>query len=222
MMKPLWSLWRRELAVAMRRKTDLINPLWFFVMVITLFPLAIGPYPEWIARIGPGVLWVAALLSVMLSLDRLFKDDYRDGTLEQLLLQRAPLPLLCLVKVAAHWVLTGLPLILLSPLLALMLGLDMSLWWAIVKTLLLGTPTLCLLGAVGEALTVGLQKGGVLLSLLVLPLFIPVLIFASTAIEAAQAGLSIHGHLALLASLLVAAITLTPLAIAASLRVSLQ
>ncbi|WP_413110683.1 heme exporter protein CcmB [Thaumasiovibrio sp. DFM-14] len=221
-MREVLLIIRRELKVAFRRKTDVLNPLWFFILVITLFPLAIGPEPNLLARIAPGIIWVAALLSCLLSLERLFKDDFLDGTLEQMLLQTTALPLLVLAKVTAHWILTGLPLIIISPLLALLLSLDVASWLAVATTLALGTPTLSLLGAVGVALTVGLQKGGVLLSLLILPLYIPVLIFATAAIDAAGLGLSYQGQLAMLAAILVAAFTLTPFAIAAALRISMQ
>ncbi|WP_087021447.1 heme exporter protein CcmB [Thaumasiovibrio subtropicus] len=221
-MKQLGLLIRRELTIALRRKTDVSNPLWFFILVISLFPLAVGPEPNLLARIAPGIIWVAALLSSLLALERLFKDDYLDGSLEQMMLQSTPLPLLALAKVFAHWLLTGLPLIIVSPLLALLLSLSMDVWLAVVLTLLLGSPTLSLLGAIGVALTVGLQKGGVLLSLLILPLFIPVLIFATAAIDAASLGMGYQGQLAMLGAMLVAATTLTPFAIAAALRVSVQ
>ncbi len=221
-MKAFRLLISRELTIALRRKTDILNPLWFFILVISLFPLAIGPEPNLLARISPGIIWVAALLSSLLALERLFKDDYLDGALEQMMLQSTPLPLLVLAKVFAHWLLTGLPLIIVSPLLALLLSLTLDVWLAVVLTLLLGTPTLSLLGAIGVALTVGLQKGGVLLSLLILPLFIPVLIFATAAIDAASLGFGYQGQLAVLAAMLVAAVTLTPFATAAALRVSVQ
>jgi len=199
-----------------------VNPLWFFLIVITLFPLGIGPEPQQLARIAPGIVWVAALLSSLLALERLFRDDYLDGTLEQLLLSPTPLPVTVMGKVIAHWLVTGLPLILLSPLVAMLLSLDMHSWRAMALTLLLGTPTLSFLGAIGVGLTVGLRRGGVLLSLLVLPLAIPVLIFASAAIDAAGQGLAIGGYLALLGAMLVGSATLAPFATAAALRITLQ
>lgn len=214
-------LWR-ELKVAFRHSTEMINPLWFFIIVITLFPLGLGPEPQLLSRIAPGIVWVAALLASLLSLERLFRDDYMDGTLEQLLLLPAPLPLTVLVKVCAHWVVTGLPLLLLSPMIALLLSLDFASWKAVALTLLLGTPTLSFMGAIGAALTVGLRKGGVLLSLLVLPLYIPVLIFATGAIDAASMNMPIDGYLAILGAMLVGSATLTPFATAAALRVSIH
>ena len=213
---------QRELKIAFRSGAEVINPLWFFLIVITLFPLGIGPEPQQLARIAPGVTWVAALLSSLLALERLFRDDFLDGSLEQLLLLPTPLPLTVLGKVIAHWLITGLPLILLSPLAALLLSLDFSGWRAMALTLLLGTPTLSFLGAIGTGLTVGLRRGGVLLSLLVLPLSIPVLIFASAAIDAAAQGLPITGYLAILGAMLAVSATLSPFATAAALRISLH
>ena len=213
---------RRELLIATRKQAEILNPLWFFLIVITLFPLVIDPDPKLLSRIAPGVAWVAALLSALLSFERLFRDDYIDGSLEQLMLTAQPLALTALAKVIAHWLLTGLPLILLSPIAALLLSLEINIWWALVLTLLLGTPILSCLGAIGVALTVGLRKGGVLLSLLVLPLFIPVLIFASAILDAAALNLSYAGQLAILAAMTVAAVTFTPFAIAAALRISVD
>ncbi|GAA3715123.1 heme exporter protein CcmB [Oceanisphaera sediminis] len=213
---------RRELVSALRRRADILNPLWFFVIVITLFPLGIGPEPTLLARIAPGIVWVAALLSSLLALERLFRDDFIDGTLEQLMLMPCPLGVLVLAKVMAHWLLTGLPLLLLSPLVAVLLSLDMVGFQAVFLTLLLGTPILSLLGAIGVALTVGIGKGGVLLSLLTLPLYIPVLIFATSAIEAASLGVPYDGQLAILAAMLVGSMTLAPFAIASALRVSVN
>ena len=149
---------QRELLIAFRRQADIFNPLWFFIIVITLFPLSIGPEPNLLARIASGIVWVAALLSALLSLERLFRDDFQDGALEQLMLMPLPLPVVVISKVIAHWMLTGLPLILISPLLAILLSLDFNSWLAVVATLLVGTPTLSFIGAIGVALTVGLQK----------------------------------------------------------------
>ncbi|MDN4627527.1 MULTISPECIES: heme exporter protein CcmB [Erwinia] len=212
----------RELRVAFRSGAEVVNPLWFFLIVITLFPLGIGPEPQLLARIAPGIVWVAALLSSLLALERLFRDDFIDGSLEQLLLLPTPLPITVLGKVIAHWLVTGLPLLLLSPLVALLLSLDFATWRAMALSLLLGTPTLSFLGAIGVGLTVGLRRGGVLLSLLVLPLAVPVLIFASAAIDAAGMGLAINGQLAILGAMLVASATLAPFATAAALRVSVH
>ena len=216
------SIVRRELLIAFRRQADVFNPLWFFIIVITLFPLSIGPEPNLLARIAAGIVWVAALLSALLSLERLFRDDFQDGSLEQMMLMPVPLPIVVISKVIAHWLLTGLPLILISPLLAILLSLDFTTWLSVVLTLLVGTPTLSFIGAIGVALTVGLQKGGVLLSLLVLPLYIPILIFATSAIDAASLGVAYNGQLAILGAMLMGAFTLTPFAISAALRVSVN
>mgnify|MGYP000958729111 FL=1 len=217
-----WHIIKRELQIAMRKRAEILNPLWFFLIVITLFPLVIGPDPELLSRIAPGVAWVAALLSALLSFERLFRDDYIDGSLEQLMLTSQPLVLIALAKVLAHWLLTGLPLILLSPIAALLLSLEIPIWWALVLTLLLGTPVLSCLGAIGVALTVGLRKGGVLLSLLVVPLFIPVLIFSASVLDAAGLSLPYNGQLAILGAILAGVMTLSPFAIAAALRISLD
>ena len=217
-----WHIIKRELQIAMRKQAEILNPLWFFLIVITLFPLVIGPDPELLSRIAPGVAWVAALLSALLSFERLFRDDYIDGSLEQLMLTSQPLVLTALAKVLAHWLLTGLPLILLSPIAALLLSLEIPIWWALVLTLLLGTPVLSCLGAIGVALTVGLRKGGVLLSLLVMPLFIPVLIFSASVLDAAGLSLPYNGQLAILGAILAGVMTLSPFAIAAALRISLD
>lgn len=220
MLAAMNTIIRRELLIAFRRQADIFNPLWFFIIVITLFPLSIGPEPNLLARIAAGIVWVAALLSALLSLERLFRDDFQDGSLEQMMLMPIPLPLVVMSKVVAHWLLTGLPLILISPLLAILLSLDFNTWLGVVLTLLIGTPTLSFIGAIGVALTVGLQKGGVLLSLLVLPLYIPILIFATSAIDAASLGMAYNGQLAILGAMLMGSMTLTPFAISAALRVS--
>ncbi|MGF1726784.1 heme exporter protein CcmB [Photobacterium nomapromontoriensis] len=221
-MNAITHMIRRELLIAFRRQADVFNPLWFFIIVITLFPLGIGPEPNLLARIAPGIVWVAALLAALLSMERLFRDDFIDGSLEQMLLMPTPLPVLAFAKMVAHWLLTGVPLLLISPLLAILLSLDWATWKAVVLTLLIGTPTLSFLGAIGVALTVGLRKGGVLLSLLILPLYIPVLIFATSAINAASLGMPFNGQLALMGAMLVGSATLSPFAVAASLRISVQ
>ena len=217
-----WNIIKRELQIAMRKQAEILNPLWFFLIVITLFPLVIGPDPKLLSRIAPGVAWVAALLSALLSFERWFRDDFIDGYLELVMLTSQPLVLTALAKVLAHWLLTGLPLILLSPIAALLLSLEISIWWALVLTLLLGTPVLSCLGAIGVALTVGLRKGGVLLSLLVVPLFIPVLIFSASVLDAAGLNLPYGGQLAILGAILAAVVTLSPFAIATALRISLD
>ncbi|WGV99489.1 heme exporter protein CcmB [Vibrio sp. YMD68] len=213
---------RRELLIAFRRQADIFNPLWFFIIVITLFPLSIGPEPNLLARIAAGIVWVAALLSALLSLERLFRDDFQDGALEQMMLMPIPLPVVVISKVFAHWVLTGLPLIIISPLLLILLSLDYETWKAVVLTLIIGTPALSFIGAIGVALTVGLQKGGVLLSLLILPLYIPILIFATSAIDAASLGAAYNGQLAILGAMLAGSMTMTPFAISVALRVSVH
>lgn len=215
-----YTLLKRDLQIAIRHKGDIFNPLLFFILVVTLFPLGIGPEPQVLSRVAPGIIWVAALLASMLSLERLFKADFVDGSLEQMLLSPQPLSLMVLAKVLAHWILTGVPLILVAPLLAVLLHLEENSYGALMATLALGTPVLSLLGAIGVALTVGLRKGGVLLSLLILPLYIPVLIFATSAIDAAGLNLPYSGHLAIIGAMLVGSLILAPFAIGASLRVS--
>jgi heme exporter protein B len=211
---------KRDLMIAFRHRDDIINPLLFFVIVVTLFPLGVGPESTMLSRIAPGIIWVAALLSTLLSLDRLFKSDYADGSLEQMLLSPHPIFILVLAKIVAHWLLTGLPLILIAPLLAVLLHLQESSYGALMLTLLLGTPVLSLLGAIGVALTVGIKKGGVLLSLLVLPLYIPILIFATSAIDTAGMNLPYNGQLAIIAAIFFASLTLAPFAVSAALKVS--
>ncbi|GAA5213981.1 heme exporter protein CcmB [Corallincola platygyrae] len=210
----------RELTIALRRKADIVNPLLFYLIVVTLFPLGIGPEPNLLLRMAPGIVWVAALLSSMLALERLFRDDFLDGTLEQMLLLPVPASIVVLAKVTAHWLLTGLPIVLFSPLLAVLLGLDINTFKAVLWTLLIGTPALSLLGAIGVALTVGIGRGGVLVSLLILPLYIPVLIFATSAIDAAGLNMPYNGQLAILAAFFVGALVLAPIATAAALKVS--
>lgn len=210
----------REARLLCRRPAELANPLVFFAIVIALFPLAVGPQTQLLQSLSPGLVWVAALLAVLLSLDGLFRSDFEDGSLEQWVLSSHPLPLLVLAKVSAHWLFSGLALVLLSPLLALMLGLPGRCLPVLLASLLLGTPVLSLLGAIGAALTVGLKRGGLLLALLILPLYIPVLILGSGALQASLLGLPVAGHLLWLASLAALAVTLTPFAIAAGLTIS--
>lgn len=191
-------------------------------MVVTLFPLAIGDDKALLQKIAPAIIWVTALLATMLSLDNLFRTDFEDGSLEQFTLLKAPLPLLVSAKITAHWFITGLPLILITPLLAVLLYMPTGTISILVLTLFLGTPTLSLIGAVGIALTVGLRQGGVILSLLILPLYIPVLIFATLALQNSVQGFSAEAQLAMMLAILVLAITLSPFAIAAALKVSLN
>lgn len=211
---------KRDLVIAFRHRDDVMNPLIFFIIVVTLFPLGIGPEAEVLSRIAPGIIWVAALLATLLSLDRLFKSDFSDGSLEQMLLSPYPVFILVLAKISAHWLLTGLPLIFIAPLLAVFLHLEEASYSALMITLLVGTPILSLLGAIGVALTVGIKKGGVLLSLLILPLYIPLLIFATSAIDTAAMGLPYGGQLATIGAMLAAALTLCPFAVSAALKVS--
>ena len=212
----------RDLRQALRRRSELINPLVFFAMVITLFPLGISPDKALLATLAPGLLWVAALLATLLSLDGLFRQDLEDGSLEQLLLTPQPLPLLVLAKVAGHWLLTGLPLALMAPLLGVMLGLPSGAFGVLIASLALGSMSLSLIGAIGAALTVGLRRGGVLLSLIILPLYIPVLIFGAGAVQSAVNGMPSLAHLAILGAMLALALLLAPLAIAAGLRLSIN
>ena len=208
----------RDLRLAMRQGLDAFMVLMFFVITVTLFPLGVGPEPNLLTQMGPGVIWVAALLSTMLSLDRLFQHDYEDGSLELMLLSPAPLELLVLAKVAAHWLLTGLPLIIASPLLAVFMNMPAEGFGVLLLSMLLGTPVSSFIGAVGGALTLGARRGGVLVSLLVLPLYIPLLIFGVSAIDAAIGGLSVRPHLLILGAMLVAAIPLATWAASAALR----
>jgi heme exporter protein B len=214
-------LLQRDLMLAFRHRSELANPLLFFVMVVSLFPLGLGPEPNILQRIAPGVIWVAALLSALLSLDTIFRSDFEDGSLEQLLLSPHPASVLVIAKVVAHWLVTGLPLLLLAPLLGVLFHLSLQATLALVLTLTLGTPVLSLLGAIGVALTVALKRGGVLLSLLLLPLYIPVLIFAASAVDAASDGLPVTAQLSFLGALLALALSLAPVASAAALRISL-
>jgi len=213
---------RRDLVLAMRRRADVLTTLIFFVMVVSLFPLGVGPEPEMLRKMASGVVWVAALLSSMLSLGRMFSADYQDGTLEQMLLAPQSLSVLVLGKMLAHWMASGLPLVLLAPVLGLQFGLPPQSLGVLMLGLLLGTPVLSMIGAVGAALTLGLRGGGVLVSLLVLPLCIPVLIFGAGAVEAASSGMNYASHLLLLAALMVSALVLTPWVTAQALRISME
>ncbi|PKM31552.1 MAG: heme exporter protein CcmB [Gammaproteobacteria bacterium HGW-Gammaproteobacteria-11] len=222
MRRIIWLLFRREWQLAWRRPSDLLNPLVFFAIVISLFPLAVGPEPGMLRTMAPGIIWVAALLATLLSLDGLFRSDFEDGSLEQWVLSSHPLTLMVLVKVFHHWLVCGLALVLLSPLFGLMLSMPPEVLPVLLLSLLLGTPVLSLLGAVGAALTVGLKGGGVLLALLILPLYIPVLILGTGAVEAAMQGLPIAGYALWLGCLSVFALSLAPLAIAAGLRIGVS
>jgi heme exporter protein B len=212
----------RDLLLALRRRSDVATALLFFVIVASLFPLGIGAEPNLLRAIAPGVIWVAALLSSLLSLRILFEADHEDGTLEQMLLGAAPLGVVAAAKALAHWLVAGLPLVAIAPLLALQYDLAPALSGVLALSLLLGTPVLSLIGAIGAALTVGLRGGGVLLSLLVLPLYVPVLIMGAGAVEMAGAGLGGGGQLLLLGAMLVVAAAFAPWAVAAALRISLE
>jgi len=213
---------RREIALAMRQKGEVLTPLVFFIVVASLFPLGVGPESALLLRMAPGVLWVSALLAAMLSLQRMFASDYADGSLEQMLLSTTPLTLLVAAKALSHFLLSGLPLVLVAPVLGLQFGLDGQALWILMLSLLLGTPTLSLIGSIGASLTLGVRGAGVLLSLLILPLYIPVLIFGAGAVEAHASGLGSGGHLSLLAALLVLALFFAPLATTAALKISLE
>lgn len=222
MLATIVAVARRDLSLALRRPADLTSALFFFVIVVSLFPLGIGPEPALLKKLAPGVLWVAALLASMLSLPRLFADDHHDGTLEQLALAPYPLALAVIGKVIAHWLVSGLPLALLAPVLGLQFDLDGEALGVLMLALLLGTPALSGIGAIGAALTLGLRGGGILLSLLVLPLYIPTLIFGAGAVEATISGLGADGHFSLLAALTLAALGFAPWAAAAALKIALE
>lgn len=213
---------RRDLLLAARRRSEVATPLLFALIVISLFPLGLSPAPETLRLIAPGVIWVVALLSVLLTLESLFRADFEDGSLEQLLMSPYPLTLLVSAKIAAHWLVTGLPLLLISPLIGALTHLDGAAIAVLAATLVLGTPVLSFVGAIGVALTVGLRRGGALLSLLVLPLYIPVLIFAANAVSAAMDGLPVQGQLLMLGAFLLLSLSLAPLAAAAALRITLN
>jgi heme exporter protein B len=213
---------RRDLLVALRRKSEVLTSLFFFVIVASLFPLGIGSEMDLLRKIAPGVLWVAALLAAMLSLNRLFANDHADGTLEQMALSPVPLGLLVTGKILAHWLVAGLPLVLIAPLLGLQYDLAPRALLVLVISLLLGTPLLSLIGAIGAALTLGVRGGGVLVSLLTLPLYIPALIFGAGAVEADISGLGAAGHLSLLAALLTLAAFFAPWATTAALKIALE
>ena len=212
----------RDLVLALRRRSDIVNPLAFFLMVGVMFPLAVSPEAKFLAQVAPGVIWVAALLACLLSADGIFRSDFDDGSLEQMLVSPQPLVLIVLAKVLSHWLMSGFCLAFMSPLLAMMLFLPSEGYAALVASLLLGTPTLSLLGAIGAGLTVGLRKGGILISLLILPLYIPVLIFGAGTVLAGSMGLPIAGYLALLGALLVLSVMLAPFAVAAALKISVR
>jgi heme exporter protein B len=217
----LWII-RRDLLLAMRRRADVLTTLFFFIIVVSLFPLGVGPEMNMLRVMAPGVVWVAALLASMLSLGRMFSGDHVDGTLEQMLISPQSLSLLVLGKAMAHWLVTGIPLVLMAPVLGIQYDLPTDALLVLTASLLLGTPVLSLIGAIGAALTLGLRGGGVLVSLLVLPLYIPVLIFGAGAVEASAAGLGAGAHMSLLGAFLLASLVLAPWTAAVSLRISME
>jgi heme exporter protein B len=221
-MSAFTTLVARDLRLALRQGGDAAMVIAFFALTVVLFPFGVGPEPELLQRIAAGIVWVTALLAALLSLERLFQADYEDGSLEALALLPLPLEAQVLAKCLAHWLVTGLPLIIVAPLLALLLHLDSAGYPALIAGMILGTPILSLVGAIGAALSLGARRGGVLLSLLVLPLYIPILIFGVAAIEAEIAGFGARPHLLLLAALLVLAVGLVPFAAAAALRLALE
>ena len=216
-----WIVWR-DLILAWRRRSDILSTVFFFVIVVSLFPLGIGPETQLLRSIAPGVVWVAALLASMLSLGRLFANDYQDGTLEQLLLTPQPLFLVVIGKVLAHWIIAELPLVLIAPLVGAQFDLSTQTLWVLFVSLLIGTPILSLIGSVGAALTLGLRGGGVLISILILPLYIPALIFGAGAVEATIIGVTAAPHLYLLGAFAVVSLLFAPWAASAALRISLE
>ena len=216
-----WLVWR-DLILAWRRRADVLATLFFFIIVVSLFPLGIGPERETLRTIAPGVVWVAALLASMLSLGRIFGNDYQDGTLEQLLLTRQPAYLVVLAKVLAHWIVAEVPLVVIAPVLGLQFGLSQNGLAIVVVSLLLGTPVLSVIGSVGAALTLGLRAANVLVALLVLPLYIPVLIFGSGAVQASVTGSSPQAWLLLLGATLIVSLVFAPWATSAALKISVE
>lgn len=217
----LLAVFKRDLIIAFRNRGELLNPIMFFLMVASLFPLAVTPDPQFLGLIAAGIIWVGALLATLLSLELMFKSDYEDGSLEQLILQPQPTLLFVLVKILIHWLVAGVPLTLVAPILGVMLALPEGGYIPLMLSLLLGTPTLSLLGAIGAGLTVGLKKGGMLMPLLILPLYIPVLIFAASSVQAGIDGNSYVGHLAFLGAYLALMVVLAPIASAAALKISI-
>ena len=213
---------RRDLLIAYKRKNDLFNPFMFFVLVATLFPIGISPEPEALGGISAGVLWISALLASLLAMDNLFRSDFEDGSLELLMLSPHPLYFLVLAKNIAHWLVSGLPIVLVSPLIAYMLNFPEGAYSTLVLTLLLGTPVLSLLGSIGVALTVGLGSRGLILAVITLPMSVPVLIAGTLTVSQTLEGASLSGYLAIMGAMLVAALTLAPLASAAALRISVN
>ena len=223
MFKTFLAIVGRDITLAMRRRTDVLTTLFFFIIVVSLFPLGVGSEKETLRQLGPGVVWVAALLASMLALERLFEGDFRDGTLEQMLLTPQPLAILVVGKVFSHWLLTGLPLVLIAPLIGMQYHLPEQAQLIMMASLAVGTPVLSLIGAIGAALTLGLRGGGILLSLLVLPLYIPVLVYGSGAVAVSMVELAdVQPYFSLLGAFLILALVFSPLAAAAALRISVE
>ena len=216
----LSSVVKQDLAVAVRQRAELVQPIMFFVLVVTLFPIAVGPSPETLQRIGGGIIWVAAILALLMGMERLFRDEYNDGTLEHYRFSPCPFYLIVSVKVITHWFVNIMPLLLVSPILVLFLNMTPQMYWALVLTLVFGTPLVSFVGAIGVALTLSLNRGGVLLALLLLPIFIPLLIFATSAIDSASMNLAYHPQIAIIAAMMLCAVALCPIAITYSLKVS--
>ena len=221
-MNALLAIIHRDLLLVMRRKSEVLTALFFFVVVTSLFPLGIGADAALLRKIAPGVLWVAALLSTLLGLHRMFAADYHDGSLEQLALSPQPMVLLVAGKIIAHWIVCGLPLVLLAPVIGIQFDLDASSLYVLMGTLLLGTPVLSLVGSIGAALTLGVRGGSVLLSLLILPLYIPVLIFGAGAVYANSVGLDSSGHFSLLGALLILALAFVPWVSSAAVKIAIE
>jgi len=221
-MRALLAMIHRDLLLVMRRKSEVLTALFFFVVVTSLFPLGIGADPALLRKIAPGVIWVAALLSTLLGLHRMFAADYQDGALEQLVLSPQSMVLLVTGKIIAHWIVCGLPLVLLAPVIGIQFGLDTGSLSVLMSTLLLGTPVLSLLGSIGAALTLGVRGGSVLMSLLILPLYIPVLIFGAGAVYANSVGLDSSGHFSLLGAILILALAFVPGVSAAAVKIAIE
>jgi heme exporter protein B len=221
-MNAMFAIIHRDLLLVIRRKSEVLTAVFFFVVVTSLFPLGIGADPALLKKIAPGVIWVAALLSTLLGLHRMFSADYQDGALEQLALSPQPMVLLVAGKIIAHWIVCGLPLVVLAPIIGIQFDLDVDSLYVLMATLLLGTPVLSLLGSIGAALTLGLRGGSVLMSLLILPLYIPVLIFGAGAVYANSVGLNTSGHFSLLGALLILALAFVPWVSAAAVKIAIE
>ena len=217
-----WSLLRKELLLAVRQKTDVVTVLFFFLIVSSLFPFAVGPESNTLKLIGPGVIWVGALLCSLLALHRVFEADYNDGSLEHLILSGEPLTILVLAKIISHWLITGLPVVIVAPLIGIQFGLPPQSLLLLLGTLLLGTPVLSLIGSIGAGLTLGVRGGSALTSILILPFYVPILIFGAGAVVADLQGLTIDGHISILVAMLCLSVALAPLAIASAIKIALE